>query len=292
MKPGLLTSIAVALATLLIAAQSFFVVDEREVAIVLQLGEVSRVARESGMQLKLPFIQSVRFYDKRILTLEAETPQRFLAGDKTPLMVDYFVKWRIVEPRQYYVSVGGDERQAATRLKQAINDALRAEFGKLTTKAVVSGERDAITNALRGKAESDGRRFGAQIVDVRISRVDFPDSVRDNTYRQMEKEREQYANELRSQGDAEKEKIRADADKRKTIILAESYRKAQKIRGEGDAKAAAIYAQAYSQNAEFYAFYKSLEAYRQTFKSRSDVMVMDPSSEFFRYMRSAGKAAK
>ncbi len=208
------------------------------------------------------------------------------------MLVDSFVKWRIVDPKLYYVSVGGDEARARTRLSQTVNAGLREEFGKRTVHDVVSGERDKIMEDMRAKADQDARKIGVQIVDVRLKRVDLPTEVSESVYRRMEAERKRVANELRSQGSAEAEKIRADADRQREVIVAEAYRDAQKIKGDGDAKAAAIYAQAFNQNAEFYAFYRSLEAYRNTFRSKGDVIVVEPNSEFFKYLKSQGKGGE
>jgi membrane protease subunit HflC len=188
--------------------------------------------------------------------------------------------------------VGGDELRAQTRLLQTINDGLRAEFGNRTVHDVVSGERDKIMELMREKANDDAKKIGVEVLDVRLKRVDLPQEVSESVYRRMDAERKRVANELRSTGSADSEKIRADADRQKEVILAEAYREAQRIKGEGDAKATAIYARAYEQNAEFYAFYRSLEAYRQSFKGKSDVLVLDPNSEFFKYLRSGGKAGK
>jgi membrane protease subunit HflC len=208
------------------------------------------------------------------------------------VLVDLFVKWRIVDVRTYYVSVGGDEARAKTRLLQTINDSLRAEFGNRTVHEVVSGERDKIMELMRQRANEDASKIGVQVLDVRMKRVDLPQEVSESVYRRMEAERKRVANELRSTGAAESEKIRADADRQREVILAEAYSAAQKIKGEGDAKATAIYAAATQANPEFYTFYRSLEAYRQSLKNKSDVLVLDPSSEFFRYFRSGGKAGK
>jgi membrane protease subunit HflC len=190
---------------------------------------------------------------------------------------------------QYYVSVGGDEARAQTRLMQTVNDSLRAEFGKRTVHDVVSGERDKIMEILRQTASQDANKIGVQVLDVRLMRVDLPTEVSESVYQRMEAERKRVANELRSQGAADSEKIRADADRQRQVILAEAYRDAQRTKGEGDAKAAAIYAQAFSKNPEFYAFYRSLEAYKQSFKNKSDVLVLHPDSEFFKYFKSPGK---
>lgn len=285
--------IASALFVLLVTlAMCVFTVDQRQHAIVFQLGEVMEVISEPGLHWKWPLIQNVRFFDKRILTMDTPEPERFLTAEKKPVLVDSYVKWRINDVKQYYISVGGDETVAKTRLAQTVNSGLREEFGKRTVHDVVSGERDKIMAEVQRKADIDARTLGVQIVDVRLKRVDFTPEVSDSVYRRMETERKRVANELRSEGAAEAEKIKADADRQRDIIIAEAYRDAQKTKGEGDAKASAIYAQAFGQNPEFYSFYRSLEAYRQSFKSKSDVLVVDPSSEFFKYLKSSGKSLK
>ena len=233
-------------------------------------------------------IQNVRVFDKRILTLDSAEPERFLTAEKKPVLVDSFVKWRIDDVKLYYISVGGDEMVAKTRLAQTVNSGLREEFGKRTVHEVVSGERDRIMDDMRDKADLDALKIGVQIVDVRLKRVDLPAEVSESVYRRMEAERKRVANELRSQGGAEAEKIKADADKQREVIVAEAYRDAQKVKGDGDARASAIYAQAFGQSPEFYAFYRSLEAYRSSFKNKSDVLVVEPNSEFFKYMKGSG----
>ncbi len=200
--------------------------------------------------------------------------------------MDYFIKWRIFDVEKYYVSFNGDEKRAENRLAQTVNDGMRAEFGKRPVHDVVSGERDDIMEVLRAKADQDARRYGVQVMDVRIKRVDLPSEVSESVYRRMEAERKRVANELRSTGGAEAEKIRADAERQREVIIAEAYRDAQGVKGEGDAKASALYAAAYGKNPEFYAFYRSMEAYKQSFSSKNDVMVLQPNSEFFRYMKS------
>ena len=289
MKAGLNFSVAVIAAVLVILGTSIFTVDQRQNAIVFQLGEVRDVIIEPGLYFKWPLIQNVRYFDKRILTLDSNEPERFITSEKKNVLVDSFVKWRIVDPRLYYISVAGDEMRAKTRLSQTVNAGLREEFGKRTVHDVVSGERDKIMEQMRQKADLDARKIGVQIVDVRVKRVDLPSEVSESVYRRMEAERKRVANELRSEGSAEAEKIRADADRQREVIVAEAYRDAQKIKGEGDAKAAAIYAQAFNQNPEFYAFYRSLEAYRHSFKDRSDVIVVEPNSDFFKYMKNMGR---
>jgi len=237
-------------------------------------------------------LQNVRYFDSRILTLDAGEPERFITAEKKNVMVDSFVKWRIVDVKQYYVSVGGDEVRANTRLMQTVNSSMREEFGKRTIHEVVSGEREQIMTVLRQKTDADARKIGVQVLDVRLKRVDFPSEISESVYRRMDAERKRVANELRASGAAEGEKIKADADKQREVILAVAYREAQQTKGEGDAKASAIYAAAFGRNAEFYSFYRSLEAYKQSFKNKSDMMVIDPSSAFFKYLKSSGKAGK
>ncbi len=270
-------------------AMSVFTVDQRQYALVFQLGEVKRVITEPGLHFKLPLVQNIRFFDNRILTLESADPERFITSEKKNVLVDSFIKWRIVDPKLYYMSVGGDEMRARTRLSQTVNAGLREEFGKRLVHDVISGERDKIMDRMREKADIDARRIGVKIVDVRLKRVELPDEVSGAVYSRMEAERKRVANELRSEGAAEAEKIRADADRQREIIVAEAYRDAQKVKGEGDAKAAALYAEAFSKSPEFYAFYRSLEAYRNSFASKNDVLVVEPNSEFFKYLKNQGK---
>ena len=278
-----------AVAALVLLSMSVFVVDQRQSAIVFQLGEVIRVKPDAGLGFKVPLLQNVRYFDSRILTLDAGEPERFITAEKKNVLVDSFVKWRIVDVKQYYVSVGGDEARARNRLLQTVNSSMREEFGKRTINEVVSGARDKIMEVLRTKADTDARKIGVEVLDVRLKRVDFPLEISESVYRRMDAERKRVANELRATGNAESEKIRADADRQREIILAEAYRTAQQTKGEGDAKASALYASAFGRNPEFYSFYRSLEAYKQSFKNKSDVMVMDPSSAFFKYLKSSGK---
>lgn len=277
---------------LILVSLSFFVVDQRQSAIVFQLGEVVAVKSEPGLYFKIPLVQNVRYFDSRILTMDSVEPERFITAEKKNVMVDSFVKWRIADVKQYYISVGGDEDRARTRLMQTVNASMREEFGKRTIHEVVSGERDQIMQVLREKTDSDARKIGVEVLDVRLKRVDFPPEISDSVYRRMDAERKRVANELRATGNAESEKIRADADRQRQVILADAYRDAQKIKGEGDARAAAIYAAAFGRNSEFYSFYRSLDAYKQSFKNKGDVLVVDPSSSFFKYLKSAGKSGK
>ncbi|HEY0906218.1 MAG TPA: protease modulator HflC [Methylophilus sp.] len=274
---------------LVVVTSSAYTVDQREYAIVFRLGEIVDIKQEPGLYFKMPMVENVRYYDKRILTLNWVKPDRFITSEKKNVLVDSFVKWRIVDPSKYYVSVKGDEAQAERRLSQMVNDGLRAEFGKRTIHDVVSGERSEIMEILRQRADKESRQMGIQILDVRLRRVDLPKQVSESVYQRMEAERKSVANELRSQGAAAAEKIRADADKQREVIIAEAYREAQKVKGEGDARAAEVYAQSFGKNPEFYAFYRSQEAYKNSFKSKSDVLVIDQSSDFFKYMRNAGK---
>ncbi|MDY0011979.1 MAG: protease modulator HflC [Rhodocyclaceae bacterium] len=271
-----------------IGSMALFSVDQRQHALVFQLGEIKDVISAPGLHAKWPLIQNVRYFDKRILTMDTPEPERFITSEKKNVLVDLFVKWRIVDPKLYYISVAGDEARARTRLAQTVNAGLREEFGRRTVHEVVSGERDKIMDDMRIKADLDARKIGVQIVDVRLKRVELPQEVSESVYRRMEAERKRVANELRSEGSAEAEKIRADADRQREVLIAEAYKQAQTIKGEGDAKASAIYAQAFSQNPEFYNFYRSLEAYRQTFRSKGDVMVLEPNSEFFKYLKNPG----
>ncbi len=268
-----------------LATLSVYTVTQTQNALVFQLGEVVAVRTAPGLYFKLPLVQNVRVFDTRIQTLDNNDPERFITSEKKPLLVDYFVKWRIADVKQFYVSVGGDERRAQVRLTQTVNDDLRAEFAKRTVHEAVSGEREKIIESMRARAERDARQIGVQVLDVRIRRVELTPEVTESVYRRMEAERKRVANQLRSTGAAEAEKIRADADRQREVILAEAYRDAQRVKGGGDARASAIYADAYSHNPEFYAFYRSLETYQQGLKGKGDVLVLDPSSEFFRYFK-------
>jgi len=292
MKQNIGLLLAGLIVILIVSTLSLFVVDQRQNAIVFRLGEVVDVKKEPGLYFKVPLLDNVRYFDVRILTIDTAEPERFLTSEKKNVLVDLFVKWRITDVRQYYVSVQGNEPAAQTRLLQTINDGLRAEFGNRTVHDVVSGERDKIMNFMRDKANEDAKSIGVEVLDVRLKRVDLPQEVSVDVYRRMEAERKRVANELRSTGAAESEKIRADADRQREVIIAEAYRDAQRIKGEGDARATAIYARAYEQNPEFYAFYRSLEAYKASFRGRNDVLVLEPSSEFFKYLRSGGRAGK
>ncbi len=271
-----------------LGSSAIYIVDERQQAILFQLGEVVDVKTEPGLYFKIPIAQNVRYFEKRILTMDSEEPERFITSEKKNVLVDLFVKWRIIDVKQYYISVRGDEALAETRLAQTINSSLRDEFGNRTVHDVVSGERNTIMEIMRQKADVDARKIGVEVVDVRLKRVDLPQEVSESVYMRMEAERKRVANELRSTGAAESEKIRADADRQREIIMAEAYRDAQKTKGEGDSNAAAVYAEAFKKDAEFYAFYRSIEAYKKSFKNKSDMMVLEPTSEFFKYLKKPG----
>lgn len=270
-------------------SMSMFTVDKRQYAIVRQFGEIKKVIDAPGLNFKIPLIQNVTYFDNRILTLDTPEPERFITSEKKNLLVDHFVKWRISDPRLYFISVGGNEARALTRLEQTVNAALREEFGKRTVHEVVSGQRDEIMEKMRARTDQDARKIGVQIIDVRLKRVDFPTDVSESVYRRMEAERKRVANELRSEGAAEAERIRADADRQREIIIAEAYRGAQQVKGEGDAKATAIYGDSFGADTEFYAFYRSLQAYSETFADKKDVLVIEPNSDFFKYMQKGGR---
>ncbi len=280
--------LAFIVALLLVASQSIYTVDQTKYAVKFQLGEIVETKTEPGLYFKIPLVQNVRFYDNRNLTLENSEPDRVTTSEKTPLLVDFIVLWRINDVRQYYVSVQGDEEAARRRISQTVRSNLAEEFNKRTMHDAISTERDRITAVTRQKADADAKTIGVEVVDVRLRRIELPPDVTGPVYQRMESERRRVANELRSTGAAESEKIRADADRQRQVILADAYRQAQKIKGEGDAKATAIYSAAYGQNPEFYAFYRSLDAYKATFRNKSDLMVLEPSAEFFQYFKQSG----
>jgi len=277
--------VAILIVVALLASGTLFTVDQRQNAIVFQLGEVTDVVQRPGLHFKWPLLQNVRLFDMRILTFDDAEPLRFLTQGNRPVLVDSFVKWRIADVKQYYVSVQGDEFRAMTRIKQTVAGVLRDEFGVRTVHEVVSGEREQIMARVRDKVDQDLKRIGVEIIDVRLERVDLPPDVSESVYRRMEAERKRIANELRSTGAAEAEKIRADSDRQREVILAEAFRDSQRTRGEGDAKAANIYAGAFSQNPEFFSFYRSMEAYRSTFRGRNDLLLLETNSDFLRYFR-------
>jgi len=280
--------IALIVAALLVLSQSIYTVDQRQYAIKFQLGEFIDAKTEAGLYFKVPLLQNIKVYDRRILTLDAPRPDRITTSEKTPLNVDFIAYWRIIDVRKYYQAVTGDEELAKQRLAQTIRFSLAQEINKRTIHEAISAERDKIMATTRARADADAKQIGVEIVEVRLRRVELPEEVLPQVYQRMESERKRVANELRSQGGAESEKIRADADRQRQVILADAYRTAQKTKGDGDAKSAAIYAAAYGQNPELYAFYRSLETYKATFRSKGDLMVLDPNSEFFQYLKQSG----
>ena len=274
-------------------SSTVFVVRERDYALVFSLGEVRKVINEPGLYFKAPPpFQNVVRLDKRILTIESSDAERIQTSEKKNLLIDSYVKWRIADPRLYYVTFGGNERAAQERLQAQIRDALNASVNVRTVKEVVSAERDKIMNEILTTVAKRAEPLGVEVVDVRLRRIEFAPEISESVYRRMEAERTRVANELRSIGAAESEKIRAEADRQREVILAEAYAKSQTVMGEGDAEASRIYAEAFGKDPDFYTFYKSLEAYRSSFSKPSDVLVVDPSSEYFQFMKSStGKAA-
>jgi modulator of FtsH protease HflC len=281
--------VGAALLALLLAASTLFVVDQRQVAVIYALGEIKEVVQEPGLKFKLPPpFQNVVFLDRRIQTLDSTETRPIFTAEKKSLVIDWLVKWRVTEPRQFIRNNGTDLRTLEQRLSPVIHAAFNEEVTKRTVGGVLSTERDKVMQDVRARLGDDAKAFGIEILDVRIKKVDFVANITDSIYSRMRSERQQVANELRSTGGAEGEKIRADADRQREIIVAEAYREAQKIKGEGDAKSSAIFADAFGRDPQFAQFYRSLEAYRASFRSRSDVMVLDPGSEFFRSMRGSG----
>ena len=278
---GLIAAVAILIGGLL----SIFIVDERELVLKFRLGEIVKSDYDAGIYFKVPFINNIKKFDKRILTLDAR-PAIYLTKEKKNVNVDFFVKWRINDVATFYKSMsGGNERVAAERLYTVINEGLRDQFSKRTIKEVISGERDEIMNATTKVANEQVDKFGIELVDVRVKRIDFSEDISNSVYRRMEAERTRVAKDYRSRGAEAAEKIRADADRQRTVTLADAYREAEKTRGDGDAKAANIYAKAYTQDSEFYSFYRSLIAYKESFNEQNDMMVIDPSSDFFKYFK-------
>ena len=278
-----------ALVALVVFMSCVFIVDQRQFAVVYALGEIRQVIDKPGLYFKLPPpFQNVVYYDKRILTIDTAESDRFITSEKLNVMIDTFVKWRIIDPPAFIRSVSGSEQIAVDRINRSLRDALNNEVARRTVADMISGEREKVVESVRAKVDEDSRQIGAEIIDVRLKRVDFAPEVSERVFARMESERKQVANERRATGAAESEKIRADADRQREVILAEAYRDAQRIKGEGDAKSAGLFASAFGQNPEFASFYRSLEAYRASFRTRSDLMVVDPSSDFFRYFKAPG----
>jgi len=279
----MLPRIVITLALIIgLASVCMFRVYEQERAILFQLGKIQRFDFEPGLYFKIPIYQNVKKFDIRLQTLDSE-PQRFLTGEKKDVIVDSFVRYRVNDVVKYYISTGGDARRAGVLLYQKINDGLRSEFGKRTVQEVVSGERGAIMAIVTRTANERGEELGLDVLDVRLKRIDLPAEVSSNVYERMRSERARVAREFRARGEKEAIMIRADADRSRTVVGANAYRDAETMRGAGDAKAAEIYANAFNRNPEFYDFYRSLTAYKASFRNRGDVFLLDPDSEFFKY---------
>ena len=274
--------IVIVAVVLLVLGSSLYTVSETQVAIKLRLGEIVAVDNAPGLKFKMPFVNNVVKFDNRIQTLDTP-PERFLTGEKKNVIVDSFVKWRISDAEQFYKATGGIVTRANNRLAQIIKNGLKSEFSKRTISDVVSGERAEIMSNIVEMARADFSEFGIDIIDVRVKRIDLSQEVSNSVYRRMRAERQRVAKEFRSKGAQEAEVIRAAADRERTVILANAYRDSEKIRGEGDATSANNYAQAYNQNTEFYSFYRSLESYKKSFSNQSDIMVLNPNTEFFRH---------
>ncbi|EJC65314.1 protease modulator HflC [Alcaligenes ammonioxydans] len=271
---------------------SVFIVRERDAALVFALGEVRTTITSPGLYFKLPPpFENVVFLDKRLQTIETKDPERIQTSEKKNLLIDSYVKWRISDPRLFYVTFGATDRGAVERLQAQIRDALNAAVNVRTVKEVVSTERDAIMREVLTSVEARARPLGVEVVDVRLRRIDFAPEISESVYRRMEAERTQEANRLRATGAAEGERIRAEADRQREELLADAYAKAQAVRGQGDGEAAAIYSETYGKNPEFYRFYRSLEAYRSAFSQQSDTLVISPDSDFFKYWGKQGSAA-
>lgn len=284
MKRSSIIISALSLIAVIIISQSIYVVSEIERAVKLRFGEIVEFDVQPGLHFKWPIVNSVKYFDGRILTLDA-VPQRYLTSEKKALMVDSFIKWRIKDVAKYFTTTGGDEERAKRLLSQRVDTGLRNEFGIRTVKEVVSGERDQLMNSLATSLDKIAQQeLGVEVIDLRVKKIDLPFEVSDSVYNRMRTERERLARELRAQGNEVAEKIRATADKDKTIILADAYREAEETRGSGDAKATATYAEAYTKDPEFYDFTRSLKAYQATFQSKGDILLIDPDSDFFKYL--------
>lgn len=276
--------IALGLILVFAIGSAVYTVDERQRVVVVRFGEVVRYDDKPGLHLKTPFIDGLRYFDARILTLDFD-PQQILTVEKKYVLVDSFVKWRITDPLRYYLAAGGSEAGARVRLRPIMESGLIDEFGRRTLQGAVSAERSGIMEELRQKADKAARELGIEVVDVRVQRVDLPDKVSASVYERMKAERGRNASEYRAKGFEESEKIRADAERQREVLLSSAYRQAEQVRGEGDARASTIYAAAYSQAPEFYDFYRSLNAYKESFKKKDDIMIVDPSADFFKYMK-------
>jgi membrane protease subunit HflC len=279
------------LLVLMLVSSTLFIVDQRQVAVVYALGEIKEVIQEPGLKVKLPPpLQNVVFLDRRIQTLDSTENRAIFTAEKKSIVIDWLVKWRISDPRQFIRNNGVDIRNLEARLAPVVYAAFNDEITKRTVGGVLSTERDKVVQDVKQRLQDDAKSFGIDILDVRMKRVDFVANITESIYSRMAAERKQVANQLRSTGAAEGEKIRADADRQREVILAEAYRDAQKVKGEGDGQASAIFAEAFGKDPSFAAFYRSLEAYRASFRSRSDVVVVDPSNDFLHAMRGSGAA--
>lgn len=287
MKSGILVILAL---VALVVANSLFVVKEHEFAALFRLGAITRSDIQPGLHFKVPFIETVRRFDRRLLTLDAQ-PERYLTSEKKDVSVDFFVRWRIEDVSRFYQATGGNEENALARLNPIVKEAVRNEFNQRTLQEVVADIRTNLTDVLTTKSDESARQLGIQIVDLRIKRIELPEDseVIDSVFRRMREERRRVANELRAEGAEAAQRVSADADRQRNVIMADAERDAQRLRGEGDATAADIYAQAYGADAEFYGFHRSLEAYREAFASGTDVLVLDRDSEFFRYFGESGR---
>lgn len=281
-----------ALVLLGLFSSTLFVVDQRQFGVVYALGQIKEVITEPGLNFKLPPpFQNVSYIDKRLLTLDSTDPEPMLTAEKQRVVIDWYVRWRISQPSDYIRNVGLDERTGANQLSRVVRNAFQEEINKRTVKDLLSLKRDQLMTDVKTEVQQavkGTKSWGVEIVDVRITRVDYVEAITESVYRRMEAERKRVANELRSTGAAEGEKIRADADRQREVTVANAYRDAQKVKGEGDAEAARVYNDAFGRDPQFAQFYRSLEAYKASFNKRSDVMVLDPSSEFFRAMRGSG----
>jgi len=282
-KPSFVLS---ALIILVILSQSVYTVDERELAVKFRFGEIVKSDHSAGLHFKLPFVNNVRKYPSRILTL-INPQELFLTFEKKNLYVDFFVKWRIVDIDDYYNATDGDELVAAQRLLEQVKDGIRAEFAKRTVPEVVTAERRELMSDMLNDVKKNAKTLGIEVVDVRVKRIEFSEDVSDSVFSRMRQERARVASELRAEGSEAAVQIRADAERQRTVMLAEAYRDAEMLRGEGDAAAAEIYAAAYSKNPEFYAFYRSIAAYRRSLGNEGDLLVIGPDSEFLRYLKSS-----
>jgi membrane protease subunit HflC len=268
----------------IVVRMSVFIVDEREHALKFQFGEIVRADYTPGLHFKIPFVHNIERYQNRILNHE-QSEERFLTGEKKNLIVDYFFTWRIVDPAQYYRSVQGDESRALDRLSAIVKEGIKASISQRTVQAVVSADRAELMQDMLIQVQERSPELGIEVVDVRVKRIDLPEEVSESVYQRMRQERQRVAAQLRAEGDEEHERIRADADRQRTVLLSEAYRDAEQIRGTGDARAAEIYAQAYSQDPEFYSFYRSMQAYRESIGGDQDVLVLEPDSEFFKFLQ-------